>query len=494
MNKILNEIKNNLMFILLPIIFFSFLLINVNVVYFGDDFYYLSFADLSLPDFFAKHIEHYNNDNGRFLVHILATLFLKLPMSFWQILNSLMLTGICYFASKILTDKNDRKQPLIITLLFFFIASLSITITRQSVYWLTGSFNYIYPIFLFFAYWFCLSKIQNKKYFIFAIILAFLASASMEQGSMMTLGLTLLTFLTKFKSIKDLKNLVSISKENIKLIILSIVTLVGVCTVVLAPAQFVRIGKEQQEISTIDNIKTNAIFLVHNYFDEPNILPYCLLFNSLILLFACKQKEKNRIFIMLSCISNVLLSFINVYLVQTYDFFIVSRLILLAIITITYIINFIYINKKIYSKLISPLTISLVLMLGSQAMMLISPVLGPRNLIFGLIMFAFVICIIAKNTDLKYATTWTTVLFVLALLFNSETAQGYLQTRIINNKNIEIISENVTVISDENKEITLFKFPSDDYGWSMPYISSYHEFWFKNHYNIKSKINWEYPL
>ena len=494
MKKFLIEIKNNLMFILIPIIFFSFLLININVTYYGDDYYYLSFSDLSVQDFFAKHIEHYNNDNGRFIVHILVTIFLKLPMPFWQIFNSLMLTGICYFATRILTTKNDSKKPFILTLLFFFIASLSIQITRQSVYWLTGSFNYVYPIFLLFCYWFCLSKIESKKYFILSIILGFLAAASMEQSAMMTLGLTLLTFLTKFKNIKDLKNLVTISKQNLKLIILSIITLIGVCTVVLAPAQFVRIDKEQQETSTLDTIKNNSFFMIRNYFDAPSILPYCILFNAFIILFACKQKEKSKIFIILSCSLNILLSLINIYLVQNYDSFIISRLIILLGILITYSINFIYINKKIFSKLISPLTISLILKLGSQLMMLISPVFGPRNLIFGLIMFAFIICIIAKYTDLKYLNSWTTLMFVIALLTNSEIAQGYLQTRLIDEKNIEIISQNIDTLSDENKELTLFKFPSDDYCWSMPYISKYHEFWFKNNYAIKNKINWEYPL
>lgn len=494
MKKLLDEIKNNLMFILIPIIFFSFLFININVCYFGDDFYYLSFKDLSLPDFFLKHIEHYNKDNGRFIVHILATLFLKLPLPFWQVINSLMLTGICYFAAKILTKDNKDKQPLIIAIMFFFIAGLSITISRQSIYWLTGSFNYVYPIFLLFAYWFCLTKIDNKKFFIFSIILGFLAAASMEQSAMMAFGLTILTLLTKFNNLEDFKNLKNMLRKNFKIAILSIITLVGVCTVVLAPAQFVRISNEQQDSSTLDNVKTNSIFLVKNYFDEPNILPYCILFNLFILLFVFKEKTKSSIFILASCLINIILSIVNVYLVQTYDLFIINRLFLLIFIAATYLINFIYINKKLYRKIISPLTIPLVLMLGSQIMMLISPVFGPRNLIFGLIMFAFIICMIAKESNFKFFNTCTAILFVLALLFNSKTAQGYLQTKIIDNINIEILSNKAVTVSNENENITLFKFSDDNYCWSMPYISSYHEFWFKNFYNLKSKINWEYPF
>ena len=124
------KLKDNLVYILVPIIFVSFLLINLNVVYFGDDYYYLTFADLNFSEYFSKLTEHYFKDNGRFIVHTLATIFLKLPMPFWQILNSLMLTGICYFAAKIIAQKNKKIIPLLLSLIFFFIASLDISITR----------------------------------------------------------------------------------------------------------------------------------------------------------------------------------------------------------------------------------------------------------------------------------------------------------------------------------------------------------------------------
>ena len=77
----------------------------------------------------------------------------------------------------------------------------------------------------------------------------------------------------------------------------------------------------------------------------------------------------------------------------------------------------------------------------------------------------------------------------MALVLNFKTALGYAKTKQVEEKNNEIIA-NSSVLTDKNKEIILYKCPDNNYGWSMPYTSSYHEFYFKHHYQIKCKINW----
>lgn len=498
MNVLITKIKNNFKYFLIPIIFISFLLINLNVVYFGDDYYYLSFRNLNFTEYFSGLFNHYCQDNGRFIVHLFATLFLKFPMPFWQILNSLMLTGICYFITKILTTKDKSKMPLILSISFFIIASLSINITRQSTYWLTGSFNYIYPIFLLFAYWFSLLKIDNKRFFIIAIILGFFSAASMEQNAMMTFGLTILTLFAKFKNLKSLmylKNWKEVFKTNKRLILLCLITFIGVCTVILAPAQFVRIQKEETDIPLSTTVINNSKFLLYNYISDSNILPYAILFNllSIAYLFKNEKNIKVKIFIFAVSILNIILTTLNIYFLYGNLSSNAVKLVIDVVILLMYLINFIYINKQVYKKCISPLTISAILLVGSQAMMIISPVLGHRNLIFGLMMFLFIICIIASKIDFKFKNIFTSVLILLAIIVNIHTAKGYYQTKLIDTKNIEIISYSQDIINDKNQEITLYKFLNDDYGWSMPYVSSYHEYWFKNFYNMKCKINWVYP-
>ena len=199
MKQILKYIKENSFYIILFIIFISFLLINIKVVYFGDDYVYLTFRNLNITDYFSKLWGHYLHTNGRFIVHLLVTLFLKMPIIVFQIVNSLLLTGICYFGTTIVlsTDnyQNKNKRSFVLIIMFLLIASLGISIMRESVFWLTGSFNYVYPCFMLLAYWTVLLKIDNKKYFVLAIILGFLSSSTVEQNALMTFGLTLLTFL-----------------------------------------------------------------------------------------------------------------------------------------------------------------------------------------------------------------------------------------------------------------------------------------------------------
>ena len=491
MENILNKLKQNWQFLLIPIIFISFLLINLNVVYFGDDYYYLTFRNLDFSEFFSKLFGHYQNDNGRFIVHLLATLFLKLPLPFWAILNSIFLTGICYFGSKVITVNKTKFSPLLCTILFFFLSALDISITRQSVYWLTGSFNYVYPLFLFFAYWFCLNKIENKKWFITSIFVGLLSSATMEQSAMMTFGLTILITLSHFKGFDTLKDFIH---TNSKRLILCLITLIGLCTVILAPAQFKRIELEnaKEEVSAQTTILENAITILTPYTISTSILPYCILFNILTVAYTIKNGTKKEKYIFPTlAISNFLITLFNInyFISPAIPSFI--KYLLVGITLIIYGINFIYLNLKIYRSLINPLTISAILLVGSQGMMIVSPVLGPRNFIFGFVLLSFIISLLIDKFSIKKVWIPTCILLLIGLCFNFKTSIGYVVTKQIEVKNQEIISSSNDIIKDENAQITLYKFPNDNYAWSMPYVSKYHEFYFKHFYQIKCQIKWE---
>ena len=101
-------LRNKSIYILLIIIFISFLLINLNVVYFGDDYYYLIMSKENGRILLKLLFSHYLHANGRLIVHTLVCLFLKMPMIYWQILNSAMLTGICYFGTKVIIPKEKE--------------------------------------------------------------------------------------------------------------------------------------------------------------------------------------------------------------------------------------------------------------------------------------------------------------------------------------------------------------------------------------------------
>lgn len=496
--------KFNLLYIILPVFFISFLLININVTYFGDDYHFLLFSSESVSSYFSDVFKHYTLDNGRLIVHLLDSLFLKMPIIFWQILNSLMLTLICYFASKVITKDKKENMPIISTLFFFLISMLQINVTNQSIYWITGSFNYVYPMFMFFIYWYLLDRIElNNKYFILSIFIGFISAASVEQVGMMTFGLTVLYLLKNLvffkinkKSNKDNNiskyTLINYFKDNKKLILLAVVTLIGIGTVILSPSQFKRMDIEKTK-PFIENFMFAIKFIISNFSFEKNILPYMLLYNISSILFICSLKSNNKkdkiinySFIAMH-ILNILLGLYGIYNFSNVLSF--GLIVNFTLILINYIASIIFLNIKIYNKLISPLSISIVLMIGSQFMMIVSPVLGERNLVCGLLMFAFIIGIILSNTQNinKLYAIFIIILLCFALRANYITSKGYYETKLIDSKNIEAINE---YHKNKSNSLTLNVF-NNNYCWSMPYISPYHLECFKTFYNIDCDIVWQ---
>ena len=144
-----------------------------------------------------------------------------------------------------------------------------------------------------------------------------------------------------------------------------------------------------------------------------------------------------------------------------------------------------------YKKIITPITITLVLLIGSQFMMIVSPIIGYRNLIFGTIMFAYIICIIAYNIKIKSKIP-IIALILLGIAFNLFTANGYYQNRKIDCENFKTLdSTSKEILANQDSEITLKKFKNDNYGWCVLYKSESHLGYFKEFYKINCKINWE---
>lgn len=293
------KIKTYLPQIIVISLFILTFIINLQIGLFGDDYYYATFTRDS---FWELHKAHYLEVNGRAIVHFLDSIFLAIPKIFWQVLNSVMLSGIAYFGSKIVCDATSHEgkenssivKPLII--FFFGILMLNIYVIRQSVYWTTGSFNYVYPIFMLLWYWYVLTKFSKDNFegkkLMLTSILAFFASATVEQGGMMAFGLTVLFFLYKFINNKK-KN----EKNNLKkLAIILVCSLIGIASVILTPAQFIRFGLESDETySIIDSIKNGISFLIKTFIIKDFYRPHIILVLLALLLSFITMKKSEKI-------------------------------------------------------------------------------------------------------------------------------------------------------------------------------------------------------
>lgn len=321
---------------------------------------------------------------------------------------------------------------------------LNIMVVRQSVYWITGSFNYVYPIFMFFWYWYTLLKnskmnFENKK-IITTSLLAFFASATVEQGGMMSFGATVLLFI--YFLIDNKKNNGNHNLKRLSIILLC--SFIGIISVICSPAQFVRFGLETDEtFSRLDSAKECIKFLIKT-FTTKYIPQVILALLSVFTMFITRKKSKkfnaNQIYLIIS---------------------------------------------------------SIILGIGSQIMMIVSPVYGERNTLFGIFMIILFTTIIISKLPKYKNKIYTTLskifyftLILVSLINGYNTFKNYKITNQIQNENIKLIND----FKEKNSEspLSLYTLIDDRYSWSMPYVSKYHESWYKKYYNIpKTEIIWQ---
>ena len=489
----MKEIKNfkiNKTAILTIAVFVSFLFINLNVVWFGDDYYYLRYSKMGWGEYFKAHWAHYLADNGRLIVHLLESFFLRYNLIIWQIVNTFILTGITYFTAKIATFKKQEKMFPTMALSFFLLAFIDITITRQSVYWVVGTFNYAYPILMLCIYWYCLLNLDNKKYWVPSIIFGILSAASVEQCAMMTIGVTVLILISKFDSLKNIK---IVLRDNKKLLILLIITIICAATVVLAPSQFNRLEIDSEVISGMESLKYNVKFFLMNYTLIENMKVYYILTALIAILYATKDENKKRkILMIIFAVINIGLYYINFNrrfeIGVTMDLF---RLINTGLLLADMMALLIYLNFIQKDTWLNTCVIAFILFVGSQAMMLVSPTLGYRNMLFGLAMLNVILCKLFAENPIEWTTKYSWILFAgIAVYTNINIAKGYATNKEVELVNQNIIAENKAILGDKNETITLYKFAIEEYSWSNPYLTDFHLQEYKAYYDMKCNINW----
>ena len=122
-------------------------------------------------------------------------------------------------------------------------------------------------------------------------------------------------------------------------------------------------------------------------------------------------------------------------------------------------------------------------------MMIVSPVYGERNTLFGIFMIILFTAVLITNLPqanknyLKHIESGFYSLLVIAGTLNIwNVYKNYELTNQIQNKNINLVEKYKE--SNSGKTLELYKLVDDRYGWSMPDYSKYHENWFKIYYNI----------
>jgi hypothetical protein len=370
---------------------------------YGDDWHYFQYATGGIKYFFLRHYDHYLLANGRALVHLWVTLFLALPMVFWRIINTFFVLSVVVRITDLSLNKDEEMSKTVLfgLLVVAMLASaLDRSMTEQSVYWLTGSFNYLYPLWLF--TWFMHRYIVKNKSEVDGrlMVLGFFTACTVEQVGMMTIGLVVLTLVYNafFRSEASMRLTEKIRTINKKEWVLLMIVTFGAATVILAPSVFLRMTLEKNTAdSTLDLVFAN-IFSEGGLFYKSDamasvhvlaILAGCgVLYRRIIS--AAKLKKIEWLAMVFSAIGvlGLGLSFTSIQYFENINIItgLLEHKILLPMIIGCYLIFLIYTSILVFVfKWIRYYQLPLIILLlgiGSILMLLISPIFGYRNLLY----------------------------------------------------------------------------------------------------------------
>ncbi|HBY20494.1 MAG: hypothetical protein A2Y24_07160 [Clostridiales bacterium GWE2_32_10] len=514
-------------YILLIIFFFALIYQHQFIYLYGDDYFYGIFHN---ENFWKNHIEHYLYANGRALVHFLVSLILIFDVYLFRIINPVLIVSLLIVIAKLVSkDKEEYKIALSCGIVLF--SMLDINITRQSVYWLDGSFNYLLPIFISLLTFLYLKKsIYEKKRYIFLPLLGLIAGMTVEQSALVALGGIFLIIL----SAKFIMN----KKVNKIHILTLLLALIGAATVFFAPGTFNRMQEEKDIVSILYNINQ----MIHVIFIYKGMYVYHMFMILSMIVWIINYKNKNMInkliVTFLILIFVVLLKFDGGYYenlpVNTHYLKILGAV---GVTILIYLLGGLSISlHTTFKEKDDTIAISLILAVGAQLMMVISPIFDYRILLCSVILLFIpilrtlviyrkniyiwifmtliisifmannlLICISLLvlsfqfiNHNLEEIYIWKKlrmvvicgVIFVLVGMSMFKNIKGYIVNSTVQEYNIGKIKE---FIKENNYEtLTLKKVPIYEYGWSYPYESDYHMKVMKMYYRINENVQVEY--
>lgn len=159
----------------------------------SDDFYYATYFKDGFSSFLNLTKTHYASFNGRAFVHFALQLCLINYKSF-IVLNPLFLFGsFAFFACTIFERTRPRLVFIIIALSSVF--TLSAPLLKESLFWISGSFNYLFPFFVFSSLvYFVKRSMLRGTLNPYILLLAFLCGATTEQMGLCAVFLGFVVF------------------------------------------------------------------------------------------------------------------------------------------------------------------------------------------------------------------------------------------------------------------------------------------------------------
>ena len=213
----------------------------------SDDRIYSTIGHASFADYLYFMQYHYSYCNGRTWIHSLLILCLRFGVYAWRILMPVVFACTAFCAA-LLTGGDPKRQSALALACGAFLCIPSV-VCDDTLFWESGSFNYILPVPLIFLLFLLL---RGEKHLWLALPLGLLCGASMEQYGMITLGGLLLWTLWRVFAEKN--------KARLGWFLAAFAAVLGgLLTLVFSPSVHARSYAESSSLTE------KASFLLFNY-------------------------------------------------------------------------------------------------------------------------------------------------------------------------------------------------------------------------------------
>ena len=469
----------------------------------GDDYMYGTFGHMGI---IQPVFSYYFTGNGRWLINILDSLWLLLDRYLYVVLMPWLLLLFCILIYRFIRVLTNKDHIEIFAFALGLLSIIDVLMTCETTYWITGSMNYLIPALFLIACMTSTLKLRsnklNKKEVIVNGILCVLSCLTMEQYGLMAIGWMLLIW--GYDYIKYRK----VNKRNL---VIFMISLVALSSIIFAPGNIVRVDDAVEKGTSLFIKVIDLIY--YDYYSKVSA-SFVFVLSALCALRFFRFGKK--VLSMLSALNGVILLICFDYGLVTTSFLFVIISILLSLVTIipTLISSF----KKVGMV---PLLSLAIIGGGSQLMLLASQLWGFRTSMSWILIYIICILVILNN---DYSTEKTGIyscilcmavnpylgivgiaisiiltlrkrsmkaveclLLLVAIIAGlGDEVLGYYENRDIHTNNIKMVE-----YANKNDISTITILPYDDqqYGWTSPPLSEFHEKYFRSYYGIPDDVS-----
>ncbi len=506
------------------IVFTAFLyVLHTQIFYVADDFCFATYKPLNILGVLTNSLNLYFTWSGRFIYNFLAFYFSGGEAFLWEILNPIVilwLSLMIWIISKVSEPRAISKISALLFILFIFL-TLNQNIAREVLYWMNGTFYYLWPITIsltFLSFWiksFNKTKFINYSKFICLITAAFVGNSHEQTG-------TIFVFLTFGISLYKMRQ--GFRLDRIQFITL-LILLAGFVLLILAPGNFVRLG---------DSLRSNGLYFSGGIISNLNIR----LIGILSVIF---YSSTGSMFLSLFSIL-FLLAVINLIFSKILSNMI-HKYILVLLLSISCLVSFL-INPDITWKILMPVrtifgtffanynvfdvqavptqifwTISLFSLMDfgyilsrydkspiffytivstilSQLIMIVFPYSAYRSFFITVVFIVIAISYLIQRLDVRFINliifSSCMMLFIGGLLYYRQLIEGYRNNNLIMTNNEKIIKEYKN--NNSASPLVLKRLANDMYGFNMPYINGYDYelICIRDYYGLKKNVKFSW--